>query len=187
MRCLHFRRANWEESADDPPALTALLSPPAGRRCGVAALDDRKRLGATTELCLGQGVAIHLDAERDEPGAIVVARANHHLGPLQCALKRNLGDSRRDSLAELGPKTRAFGGLLREWRGRRTGGRHRGRSLLSARRRAPPLPPFEIIAETAVPRRLVERPRRRIRPLRDGRDGEDPHHDALARPRPSRS
>src|SRR5438445_1225013 len=175
MRCLHFRRANWEESADDPPALTALLSPPARRRCSVAALDDRKRLSATTELGLGQGTAIHLDAGRETPGAIVVSRANHHPGPLERALKRNLGDLRRDSLAELGPKTWAFGGLLREWRGRRTGGRHGGRSLRSARRRAPAPPHFEIIAETAVPRRWVERPRRRIRAFGEDRDADDPH------------
>jgi len=83
-------------------------------RYGVAALHDWKRLGAVTELGLRDGAAIYFDAERDEPGAIVVPGANHDLGPLARALERNLGHLRRDSLAELGPKTRALGGLVRE-------------------------------------------------------------------------
>src|SRR5439155_21341043 len=120
---------------------------------------------------------IHLYAERDEPGAIVVARANHDLGPLVRALERNLGHLRGDGLAELGTKTGPLGGLAREWR---SGRRRRGRSLLGLRRRAPALLPFELAAQTAVPGRRrwrVERlrPRRGIPALGKDRDANDPH------------
>src|SRR5439155_15514447 len=120
---------------------------------------------------------IHLYAERDEPGAIVVARANPGLGPLVRALERNLGHLRGDGFAELGTKTGPLGGLAREWRG---GRRRRGRSLLGLRLRAPALLLFEVATQTAVPGRWrwrVERlrPRRGIPALGKDRDADDPH------------
>jgi tetratricopeptide (TPR) repeat protein len=179
-------RRSLRTSSPRERAIKKLLPPPAGRRCSVTALDHRKRLGPATELGLGDGAPIHLDAERDESGAIVVPRANHDLGPIERALKRNLGHLRRDSLAELGPETRALGRLVREWRIRRRGGGRRGSVLLSARRRIPTLRPFETIAETAVPgrwRHWVERSRRRIPAFGEDRDADDPHLARVASPR----
>src|SRR4051812_11275249 len=95
------------------PADALVLPAPARRRVHVAALDHRKWLRATAQLGLGHRTAIHIDAERDEPVAIVVPRAEDHAGPQARSLEGDLGDPRRDGLAEFRPEAPALGGPAR--------------------------------------------------------------------------